>query len=1146
MTKFNFIHLRAQSSYSFLESALTIDNIVELTKTHKMPAICLADRGNLFGSLEFALNCAKQGIQPIHGAVLNITYMQGEFAEILLIAKDETGYLNLLRLVSDSFTKNDRKICNHITFEDLTKYNDGLIALSCYTEGIIGKNLLAQNEKEAIAWANKLRNLMENRFYFEIMRHNLPIEHSIEADYLKIASDLNIPLIATNKILFSDVNMHEAHDVLLCIAAGVTKEHEHRKKASNNYYFKSSEEMIRLFSDLPSALENTVNLAQRCAVMAHPNPPMLPNFVSADISETDLIKKEAESGLLARLNTKFNIENIAVNEQENIKQQYLTRLNYELDIICSMDFSGYFLIVSDFIKWSKEQGILVGPGRGSGAGSVVAWSLLITDLDPIKFGLLFERFLNPERISMPDFDIDFCQERREEVINYVRTKYGDNRVGQIITFGRLQAKAVIKDVARVLGLPYKYADYLTELVPFNAVTPVTLGQAIKEVAELSAAAKGRGLFHLEGQEDLMEQVLHTSLILEGLHRHASTHAAGIVIAGKDLVEIVPVYKDTNSDMLVVQYSMKYAEIAGLIKFDFLGLQTLTVITKCLQILKQQGVNINFDNILYDDKKTFQMLCTGRGIGVFQFESIGMKDTLKRLRPDSLKDLIALGALYRPGPMENIPTYIACKHGQQQPDYLHELLRPILEETYGVVIYQEQVLEIAKVLANYTLGGADLLRRAMGKKIKSEMEEQEEIFIKGAIANNISASQAKSIFATVAKFAGYGFNKAHASAYGVISYQTAYLKANFPAEFLVACLNLELNNHDKINLFIQEAKNNNLTIIPPGINISSGSFIISNGEIIYALAAIKSVTLAFGKILEEERERNGLFKNIIDFIERLPLKSLNRKLLENLIKAGCFDQLHNNRNQLLQSIPKLLAYSISYHAERISDQFSLIKINSASKQVLVDSEILPNMTLASYEFEVLGLFITKHPLLEYQDLIHRLDILTSIDLQDNLPAGLSQIKIAGIIQKKDSRMSARGRFVTLQLSDQFGIFELTIFSEEILKDYAHLLNIEELVVANCDIFKDEGGIRLTAKSFSTIDEIMGYKKLQLKLCPQDHVELCQIVDLLKIRTNYDKTNANITLMLKVDSETDFMAKIQMPECFYLENQDFEVLKKLTDY
>lgn len=568
MTKFNFIHHRAQSSYSFLESALTIDSIIELTNKHKMPAICLADRGNLFGSLEFALACVKKGVQPIHGAIMNISYMPSEFAEILLIAKDEIGYQNLLRLVSDSFTKNDRRICNHISFEDLTKYNDGLIVLSCYTDGIIGKNLLAKNENAAIAWAAKLRNLFEDRFYFEIMRHNLPNEQSIEADYLKIASDLNIPLLATNKILFSDVNMHDAHDVLLCIAAGVTKENEHRKKASNNYYFKSSEEMLELFSDLPAALENTVNLAQRCAVMSHANPPMLPNFASLDISETDLIRKEAELGLLARLNTKFNTENIPASEHENIKQQYLTRLNYELGIICSMDFSGYFLIVSDFIKWSKEQGILVGPGRGSGAGSVVAWSLLITDLDPIKFGLIFERFLNPERISMPDFDIDFCQERREEVINYVRTKYGDNRVGQIITFGRLQAKAAIKDVSRVLGLPYKYADYLTELVPFNAVTPVTLGQAIKEVSELSAASKGKGLFHLSGQEELMEQVLRTSLILEGLHRHASTHAAGIVIAGKDLVEIVPVYKDVNSDMLVVQYSMKYAEIAGLIKFDF--------------------------------------------------------------------------------------------------------------------------------------------------------------------------------------------------------------------------------------------------------------------------------------------------------------------------------------------------------------------------------------------------------------------------------------------------------------------------------------------------------------------------------------------------------------------------------------------------
>ncbi len=1173
-----FIHLRTQSSYSFLESALTIEKVVELASSNKMPAICLADKGNLFGSLEFALCAVKKGLQPIHGVILNIKYDIDIFAQILLIAKDETGYKNLLKLSSLTFTKNDRKICDHIDFEDLIEYQEGLIGLCCYTDGIVGKCLLARKEEQAMLFARKLQEILGDRFYFEIMRHELPEEQFIEDSYIRIAAELAIPLVATNKVLFSEKSMHDAHDVLLCISAGVTKEYLDRKTVSENCYFRSPHEMIELFSDLPSAIQNTVNLRERCYFAAHANPPMLPNFATKDISETDLIKKDAKEGLLARLATKFKSENIALENQEALKTEYFARLNYELDIICNMNFAGYFLIVSDFIKWSKKEGILVGPGRGSGAGSVVAWSLLITDLDPIKFGLLFERFLNPERISMPDFDIDFCQERREEVINYVRSKYGNNRVGQIITFGKMQAKAVIKDVARVLSLPYKFADYLTELVPFSAVNPVSLEQAMREVPELANAAKGNGLYNLDGEAELIKLVIDTSLILEGLHRHSSTHAAGIVIAGTDLVDIVPVYKDANSDMLVVGYSMKYSEIAGLIKFDFLGLQTLTVITDCKKLLKEQGIEVDFNNMTFDDNKTYQMLCKGKGVGVFQFESIGMKDALRRLKPDSIHDLIALGALYRPGPMENIPTYIACKHKLQQPDYLHELLQPILEETYGVVIYQEQVQRIAQVLAGYTLGAADLLRRAMGKKIKKEMEEQEEIFVKGAIANNISESQAKSIFATVAKFAGYGFNKAHAASYGVISYQTAYLKANYPAAFLVACLNLELNNHDKINLFLQEAKDNGIKIIAPNINISEGYFSVKfsdtviphsvkpviprldrgiqeiskdtvvkprcdiAGAIIFALGAIKGVTPNFGKLVTDERKARGAFKSITDFIERLPPKSINSKLLENLIKSGCFDELHDNRLQLLSSIPKLLSYSTAYHEEQESNQFSLIKVSSLSPTILVSSDYADKNTLAFYEFEAMGLFISNHPLMEYQEIFSRLNILNTADLHNNLPDGTNRVNLAGVIQKKDSRMSARGRFVTLVLSDPENIFELSIFSEEVLKDYVHLLDVKSLVVVNCDIVKDEGGIKLTAKSFSSIEDAINNKQFELQFYPQNHEELRQIVTLLAARiNNEDQSNAKATIYLQSADVKNFVAKITLPEKFLLQGQDFEILK-----
>lgn len=1135
-----FIHFRVQSSYSMLESALTIDQIVHLSKNNNMPAICLADRNNMFGSLEFSLQCSKNGIQPIHGIILNVLYEHNNFAEILLIAKDNVGYKNLLKLASIIYTKNDRKICEHITFEDLELCNEGLIVLSCYTNGIIGKLLLKNNQLQASKFAEKLQNLFKDRFYFELMRHNLESEQSIEKSYLNIAHTLGIPVIATNSVLFSDISMHEAHDVLLCISQGMTKEHQDRKMVSNQCYLKSQEEMIELFKDLPEAIENTVYLAQRCSVMAEARPTIFPKFNVPN--EEQLLKEESKIGLLKRLEQKFQSENTPADQQKSITSTYFERLEYELGVICSMNFSGYFLIVSDFIKWSKEQSIAVGPGRGSVVGSIVAWALLITDLDPIQFRLFFERFLNPERISMPDIDIDFCQERREEVINYVRSKYGDTRVGQIITFGKMQAKAVIKDVSRVLGLPYKYADYLTELVPFNAVSPVTLKQAVEEVEELKYAKSGNGLYNLPENKELISQVLSTALILEGLHRHASVHAAGIVISGQDLLEVVPVYKDQSSDMLIVQYSMKYSELAGLIKFDFLGLKTLTVITKCKALVDEQNIKVDLENTNFNDKNTYEMLSKGASTGVFQFESVGMKDTLKRLKPDSIKDLIALGALYRPGPMDNIPTYIACKHERQKPDYLHPLLENILKDTYGVIIYQEQVLEIAKALAGYTLGNADLLRKAMGKKIKAEMDAQEMAFVNGAKANGIEAEEAKLIFATVAKFAGYGFNKAHSSAYGVISYYTAYLKANFTTEFLVASLNLDIDNEDKISLFIQEAKNNNINIISPDVNISSGYFSIVNKSIVYALGAIKNVTINFGQIVEEERNKNGKFTSVINFIERIPPKFVNRRLLENIIKSGCFDTLHKNRAALLRSVNKILNYSSSYHNEKNSNQYSLIAVNSASKSVIegeVKAQDHDNVAIAFDEFEVLGLFIHNHPLSSFQNFLKKLNVKNSIDLQ-LLPKGSQQINIAGLIQKKDSRMSARGRFITLQLSDQFNIFEITIFSDEVLKNYSHLLDLRKIVIATCDVFKDEGGIRLTARSFTDIESSIKKAEFDIRVSAKNKEELEELIHLLNKCNNKECTNAKITLLLSTFE--DFKAKVNFSNNFYLKHEDLVSLAK----
>ncbi len=1139
-----FVHFRTQSSYSMLESAIKVEDLVALTKKHKMSAVCLSDRGNLFASLEFSQAASSKGVQPICGVILNICFTtkahQQDFAEILLIAKDDNGYKNLLRLVSYSFIKNDRNICNHISFEDLEKYNDGLIVLSAYTKGIVGKLLLAGDYDKAQEEAKKMVMIFGDRFYFEIMRHNLADEKQIEQEYLKIANKLSIPLIATNQVLFSDIKMHDAHDILLCISQAVVKDEQNRKRMSNQCYFKSADEMIELFSDLPEAIENTINLVKRIYVMAEIKAPALPNFTDGSISEEELIRQESKRGLEQKLEVKFALENISKADETSIRDEYFTRLEYELDIICKMSFQGYFLIVSDFIRWSKENGIAVGPGRGSGAGSIVAWCLRITDLDPIKFGLLFERFLNPERVSMPDFDIDFCQERREEVITYVRKKYGEERVGQIITFGKLQAKAVIKDVSRVLGLSYNVADYLTELVPFNAVNPVTLSQAINEVAELRDAAKGRGLYNLNGDSELIKQVLEAALVLEGLHRHSSTHAAGIVIANEDMIGIVPLCKDNNSDMLIAQYSMKYCELSGLIKFDFLGLQTLTVITKCLELLQQQEINIDLDKLSFDDKKTFDMLSKGISTGVFQFESVGMKNTLRKLQPDNIGDIIALGALYRPGPMDNIPAFIACKHGQQEADYLHPLLMPILKSTYGVIIYQEQVLEIARKLSGYSLGSADLLRRAMGKKVKSEMDAQEEIFVTGAIKNNVPADQAKSIFAKVAKFAGYGFNKAHASAYGVISYQTAFLKANFPTEFLVAAMNLDIDNSDKINVFLQEAKIFAIKVIPPSINESDGYFKIKKDQdgskaIIFAFGAIKTVTVNFGQDVVKIRKTKGNFNSIIDFLEKVPPKLINRKLLENIIKAGCFDSLHTNRNSLLMSVQKLMAYSVSYHTEKKSDQFSLIKVSLSSNDVLINNtQELTEQELAYHEFEVMGLFLEKHPLSSHKTIFENHGIKNSVYVKNYLAEGNYSLKLAGVIIKKDARMSQRGRFVTMILSDPLGIIEVTIFNEDIMRNYAHLINIKESVIVTCDVFIDKGGVRITAKSFSSIEDILKNVTHDLKLIPQNQDELIKLINILETKINSEKANSSVVIFCPI--EYGFMAKILLSEKFYLDSSD----------
>ena len=825
-----YIALRNHTTYSLCQGAIKIADLIDKAKALQMPALAIMDSQNLFGALEFSMACKKAGIQPILGCEMMIDFnlqdskniSNVDFTENLcktpLIATSEEGYRNLMFLVSESYLKRQNGIVPFVNFELLKQKSKGIIALSGGSEGLIGKLLLQGQDKQAHKILLEITEIFNNNFYIEITRHGTKNEDLIEEKLLQLAFENNIPLVATNDVYFLTPDMHEAQDILSCIYEGHSLVEENRKKNSPEQYFKNYEQFLELFKDLPEAIANSINIAKRCHTMAFERPPTLPKFSTEEnFDEAFALRNQSLEGLKMRLKNKFLIEEIDAETQQKIDKEYFERLEYELGIIIKMNFSGYFLIVSDFIKWAKNNEIPVGPGRGSGAGSIIAWSLQITDLDPIRFGLLFERFLNPERVSMPDFDIDFCQSRRDEVIDYVQKKYGTDYVAQIITFGKLQARAVLKDVGRVLQMPYSQVDRICKLIPFNAIEAVTLEKAIEMDKDLQQAIQ---------DDPQINKLVSIALKLEGLNRHASTHAAGVVIGDRPLREICALYNDEGSTMPAVGYSMKYAESAGLVKFDFLGLKTLTTILETVKLVyKTRAIKIDIAHLRLDDKKTFEMLASGDSIGVFQIESSGMRAVLRQMRADKIEDIIALISLYRPGPMDNIPTYIRRKHGEEKISYPHPLLEAVLKETNGVIVYQEQVMEIAKILAGYSLGGADLLRRAMGKKIKEEMDQQRKIFVEGAKKNNVPDHQANEIFDLVDKFAGYGFNKSHAAAYAMISYQTAYLKAHFLPEFLTASINLEIDNTDKINIFLQVAKSHKIPVLAPDINQSQADFSI---------------------------------------------------------------------------------------------------------------------------------------------------------------------------------------------------------------------------------------------------------------------------------------------------------------------------------
>ncbi len=1129
-----FIHLKLHTAYSLLEGAVRIPDLVKRCTDMGMPAVAVTDTGNLFGALEFSEKMAGAGIQPIIGCTLALDLeiepirggARAPDPTIALLAKDETGYLNLMALTSSAYLETDGTEQPHISLQTLTAHSDGLILLTGGPNGPVNRLAVIGQVEAASALVDQLAQAFPGRLYIELQRHGMPDEALAEPVLLDIAFAKNLPLVATNEVYFFDEDDYEAHDALLCVADSTYVMQEDRRRLTRDHRFKSASEMAALFADLPEALASTVEIAQRCAYRPRIIDPILPRFeglegVDGEIKE---LRRQAEEGLRTRLSS------LGMHAPE---EDYWKRLEFELDVIANMGFPGYFLIVADFIQWAKKHNIPVGPGRGSGAGSVVAWALTITDLDPLRFGLLFERFLNPERVSMPDFDVDFCQDRRDEVISYVQDKYGRDRVAQIITFGKLQARAVLRDVGRVLQMPYGQVDRLCKLVPNNPASPVTLGQAIEGEPKLQEA---------RSSEEIVDRLISMSLKLEGLYRHASTHAAGVVIGDRPLQELVPLYRDPRSDMPVTQFNMKWVEPAGLVKFDFLGLKTLTVIERAIDLLKARGVEVDIGALPLDDKGTYEMLSRGETVGVFQLESSGMRDILRKMKPDRFEDIIALVALYRPGPMDNIPKYLACKKGDEEPDYLHPSLEPILTETYGIMIYQEQVMQIAQVLSGYSLGEADLLRRAMGKKIQAEMDKQKARFVDGAEANKVDGKQAAGIFEQVAKFAGYGFNKSHAAAYALVAYQTAWLKANHPVEFLAASMNLDMGNTDKLNAFRREAQRLDIPVHPPSINRSGADFTVADGGIAYALAAVRNVGKQAMRHMEAERAQNGPFKSLADFASRVSPKHVNKRAIENLACAGAFDELDKNRARLHAAADKMMAEMARAEADRESSQSSLFGEGPGAAESVIrlgDMRDWAPMERLRHEMEAVGFYLSGHPLDDYRDALRRSRVNTYAAFVEGVVAGGPRAaRLAGTVAYKQERRAKSGNaFAFLGLSDGTGEFEAVIFSDTLAvsRDF---LEPNMSVVVGVEADADGEDVRLKIMTVQPIDQVAAETSNGLRLFIDDAEALTSIQACLP-----PKGRGQLSLIVDADAGKKEV-EITLPGRFDVTPQARGALKAIT--
>lgn len=1100
-----FVHLKVHSAYSLLEGALPIGSLAKMADKFGMPALALTDTDNMFGALEFSNKLADAGVQPIVGVSLAIDFEDtqkpiglhavvpaprpaGCDGRLTLLAMNAEGYANLMRVVSLAHLGVKDGDSPHVAITTMARHAAGLIALTGGPDGPIDRPIAENQDALAKPRLLELKKLFGDRLYVEVQRHGAEAEHAVEPHLLDLAYTHAIPIVATNECYFAKPDDYEAHDALLCISGGRYVSEENRRRVTKNHYFRTADEMAKVFADLPEALSNTIEIAKRCAFRPKGRKPILPSFVTTATgtseedklaAEADELKRQAEEGLASRLASVPPAPGFS-------RADYEKRLAYEVDVITKMKFPGYFLIVSDFIKWSKAQGIPVGPGRGSGAGSVVAWALTITDLDPLRFGLLFERFLNPERVSMPDFDIDFCQDRREETILYVQKKYGSDRVAQIITHGKLQARAVLRDVGRVLQMPYGQVDRLCKMVPNNPANPVTLRQAIDGEPKLQAE---------RDNDPVVKHLLEISEKLEGLYRHASTHAAGMVIGDRPLDQLVPMYRDPKSSFPVTQFNWKMVEAAGLVKFDFLGLKTLTVLKKAVELIRRgRGEDIDLTTlpIAGDDPKViaaYELLARADTVGVFQLESTGMRDSLKRLKPDRFEDIIAMVALYRPGPMDNIPTYINRKHGEEEVDCLHPMLEGILKETYGVIIYQEQVIQIAQVMGGYSLGQADLLRRAMGKKDKNEMAAQQKKFVEGAKKNGVKEKDAVYIFELVDKFAGYGFNKSHAAAYALVSYHTAYLKANYREEFLAASMTLDMSNTDKLALFASEARKSGIPVLAPCVNSSEVDFQVEppksgakHGAIRYSLAALKNIGAGAVDTIVAERKASGHFKSLADFAQRFNPKALNKRALETMSAGGAFDALEGNRALIHANVDQLMA-TANRTAENAARGTTDLFAGTASTPAKIDlrpTKSWTPMDRLNEEFKAIGFFLSGHPLDNYATVLPKLGVSEYGEFEKRAGLTATAGRLAAIVVSARERRSQKGnKFAFAMFSDATGQFEAVIFSDT-LNACGHLLQAGTPVLVSVEAERDGDTVKLRVQGMQSLEEAAAGAQRGLKL------------------------------------------------------------------